>query len=142
MNNEEIYFWPNLIQDVSDMDFAKWAYSVKEELAPVYASVGRPLPEDPVLIDEFVTNEIDGWLPRVAAMAVRAEFWLNRAKGAKWPSKEGAEGKLTEGDRNAKYDADLAPYRFVRDELDSLVKRMTERVRWSQSVRKQHSDAQ
>ena len=142
MHNEEIYFWPNLIQDVSDMDFAKCAYSAKEELKPVYEALSRPLPEDPVLIDTFVTEKIDGYLPRVAAMAVRAEFWLNKAKGSKWPSKENENGKLTEGDRNAKYDADLAPYRFVRDELDSLVKRMVDRVRWSQSVRRVHAEAQ
>jgi hypothetical protein len=101
------------------------------------------MPDDPRQLDELVTREIDGWLPRVAALAVRAEYFLNAAKASHWPAQFDIEGnKLTVTDREVLYDTRLAPFKFVRDELDMMTKRMVDRVRWSQSVRKQQGDAQ
>jgi len=144
---EDLYGWPNLLPESnpseSDLAFAAWAYRVRTELQPVYETMGRPLPDDPTLLDQVVTNDIDGWLPRVAALAVKAEFFLNAGKAEMWPAQFDIEGnKLTVTDREVLYDTRLATRRYVRDELDSMVRRMAERVRWSQSVRKLQGDAQ
>ena len=142
-----VYEWPALVGDSDPTDddqrFADWAYAVRDHLEPVFQTMSGPLPDDPVELDKVVTEHVDGWLPRVTFLAVRAEYYLNRAKAAKWPPQITADGeKLTAGEREARYDSALAPYRFVRDELDGLAKRMSERVRWSQSVRRVHQDAQ
>lgn len=144
---EDIYQWPNLLPDANaseeDLYFASWAYKVRTELNSVYDMMSKPMPDDPRLLDELVTQQIDGWLPRVAALAVKGEYFLNAAKGRLWPSQFDVEGnKLTVSDREVIYDTRLAPYRFVRDELDALTKRLVDRVRWAQSVRKQQADAQ
>jgi hypothetical protein len=126
-----------------DLFFASWAYKVRSELASVYETMAHPMPDDPRQLDALVTQEIDGWLPRVAALAVKAEYFLNEAKARHWPAAYDIEGtKLTVADRETLYDSRLAPYRFVRDELDMLTKRMVDRVRWAQSVRKVQADAQ
>ena len=145
---EDIFAWPNLLPDKesateNDLYWAGWAYRLRSELEPVYTMMAKPMPDDPRELDALVTQDIDGWLPRVAALAVKAEFFLNAAKAAKWPNQFDEEGnKLTVTDREVIYDTQLAPYRFVRDELDSLTKRMVDRVRWAQSVRKVQGDAQ
>ena len=142
MSNSDIYAWPDLLPDKDntgeeDLRWAAWAYKSRQELEPVYQMMARPLPDDPKLLDELVTQEIDGWLPRVAALAVKAEYYLNAAKVFKWPTQFDADGnKLTVTDREVMYDSRLAPYRFVRDEFDTLTKRLVDRVRWSQSVRR------
>jgi hypothetical protein len=145
---DDLYAWPNLVptEDHSseeDLYFAQWAYRVRTELQSVYDTMFKAMPDDPRLLDEQVTQEIDGWLPRVAALAVKAEYFLNAAKARHWPAGIDVEGnKLTVADRETIYDGRLAPYRFVRDELDMMVKRMVDRVRWAQSVRKIQSEAQ
>jgi hypothetical protein len=144
---DDLYQWPNLLPEQNpsedDLYFAQWAYRVRTELNSVYDTMSRPMPDDPRQLDELVTREIDGWLPRVAALAVRAEYFLNAAKASHWPAQFDIEGnKLTVTDREVLYDTRLAPFKFVRDELDMMTKRMVDRVRWSQSVRKQQGDAQ
>lgn len=145
--DDGIYDWPDLFPNgfdatEHDMAFASWAHAVRDELAPVYDFMWRPLPDDPRLLDAMVTSDIDGWLPRVSALAVRAEYWLSMAKFEKWPSSENEDGKkVTVSDREAKHATLLAPYRYVRDELDTLAHRMVDRVRWGQSVRKQQESA-
>ena len=145
---DDLYSWPNLLPDEGkaseeDLYFASWAYKVRAELGPVYDTMAHPMPDDPRQLDNLVTQEIDGWLPRVASLAVKAEYFLNAAKARMWPPGYDIEGnKLTVADRETIYDGRLAPYRFVRDELDSLTKRMVDRVRWAQSVRKVQGDAQ
>ncbi len=144
-----IYDWPVKYTgdgeaDDTDVAFYQWAAAVQSELIPVYASLYKPLPDDPILLDEVITNEIDGWAPRVAALMVRAEHYLNVAKKTKWPSKNlpTADGKPpTEADRAAIYAERLADVRFVRDELENMLHRMDQRIRWGQSVRKIHADA-
>ena len=145
-----IYDWPIRYSgdgeaDDTDIDFYRFAAASQRELVPVYESLYRPLPDDPILLDEVITSEIDGWAPRVAALMVRAEWYLNKAKKTKWPSKSmtTADGKPpTEADRQAIYYDALADYRFVRDELENMLNRMDQRIRWGQSVRKVHADAQ
>lgn len=145
---DSIYDWPSLLSDKDSASenllyWASWAYRIRSELDPVYSMMSKPMPHDARELDTLVTDEIDGWLPRVAALAVKAEFFLNAAKAENWPSQVNEEGiKLTVTDREVMYDSRLAPYRFVRDELDSLTKRMVDRVRWAQSVRKVQGDAQ
>lgn len=145
---DDIFAWPNLLPDKNsatenDLYWASWAYRVRSELEDVYTMMSSPMPDDPRQLDELVTQKIDGWLPRVASLAVKAEFFLNAAKAEKWPDQVDVEGiKRTVTDREVIYDTALAPYRFVRDELDSLTKRMVDRVRWAQSVRKVQGDAQ
>jgi hypothetical protein len=146
--DDDIFAWPNLLPDKEhatedDLYWASWAYRSYSTLGDVYDMMSKPMPDDPRQLDELVTQQIDGWLPRVASLAVKAEFFLNAAKAAKWPAQFDSEGnKLTVTDREVQYDTALAPYRFVRDELDSLTKRMVDRVRWAQSVRKVQGDAQ
>lgn len=147
MMTDDIYGWPNLLPDANateeDLYFASWAYKVRSELSAVYDMMFHPMPDDPRQLDELVTQQIDGWLPRVAALAVKAEYFLNAAKGRLWPAQIDVEGnKLTVSDREVIYDTRLAPYRFVRDELDALTKRLVDRVRWAQSVRKVQAEAQ
>lgn len=145
---ESIYDWPIEYRgdggaDDRDLYFYKWAEDVRSELEPVYTTLHTPLPDDPGLIDSRVTEEIEGWAPRVAFLMVRAEWWLNKAKKDKWPAKGmGADGKpTTEADRQAFYYDALADYRFVRDELETMLTRLVDRMRWAQSVRKVHADA-
>lgn len=145
-----IYDWPIKYEgdgeaDDNDLAFYKFATETQRELVPVYESLYKPLPDDPILLDEVITNEIDGWAPRVAFLMVRAEWFLNKAKKTKWPSKArpGADGKPpTEADRQAIYYDALADVRFVRDELENMLSRMDQRLRWGQSVRRVHADAQ
>lgn len=145
---DDIYAWPDLLPDKDsareeDLRWASWAYRTRQELEPVYQVMDHPMPDDVTELDTLVTQEIDGWLPRVAALAVKAEYYLNAAKVFKWPTQFDQDGnKLTVTDREVLYDSRLAPYRFVRDELDSLTKRMVDRVRWAQSVRKGQAEAQ
>lgn len=146
---KDIYNWPVKYEgdgeaDDTDLAFYKFAAETQRELVPVYESIYKPLPDDPILLDEVITNEIDGWAPRVAALMVRAEWYLNKAKKTKWPAKTaGADGKsTTEADRQAIYYDALADFRFVRDELENMLNRMDQRIRWGQSVRKVHADAQ
>lgn len=144
---DDLYGWPNLLPDEGasedDLYHASWAYRVRTELNPVYEVMSKPLPDDPHLLDDVITQQIDGWLPRVASLAVKAEYFLAAGKASKWPSQITPDGeKLTVADREVLYESRLATRRFVRDELDSLVKRMNERVRWGQSVRKQQNEAQ
>jgi hypothetical protein len=145
----DIYDWPvkytgNGEADDADLAFYQFAAAVQKELVPVYESIYKPLPDDPTLLDEVITNEIDGWAPRVAALMVRAEWYLNIAKKTKWPAKTaGADGKsTTEADRAAIYAEALADVRFVRDELENMLNRMDQRIRWGQSVRKQNASVQ
>lgn len=145
---DDIYGWPQLLTDPDDdneVEWASWAYKARDELRPVYVAAFQPLPDEPSLLDQVVTQEIDGWLPRAAALAVKAEFYLAQAKGRLYPSRviDPDTGKpITAGERDALYEGSLAPYRFVRDEFDTLVRRLAERVRWAQSVRKSHGEAQ
>lgn len=143
----QIYAWPTLIRDPDDpleKKWATWAAAVQEELGPVYDVAFQALPEDPTLLDKTVTQFIDGWLPRVAALAVRAEFWLQAAKGVRYPQpRMGENGKpITAGERDAEFEGSLAGFRFVRNELDALVKSLTERRYWAMSVRKSQGAAQ
>lgn len=144
----DLYTWPTLQQDLDDKyekQWAEWAYAVQDELQPVYEAAFRPLPDEPTLIDHEVTQNIDGWLPRVASLAVKAEFFLAAAKGLYYPRglKDPDTGKpLTVSEKDAMFEARLAGFRFVRDELEQLTRRLAERVRWSQSVRKPQGDAQ
>lgn len=145
---DDIYAWPDLLGDrseasESDLYFASWAYKTRSELNRVYDVMSKPMPDDVTQLDTLITQDIDGWLPRVAALAVKAEFFLAAAKAEKWPPQITADGeKLTVADRETRYETALASRRFVRDELDALTKRMVDRVRWAQSVRKQQGDAQ
>jgi hypothetical protein len=143
----DIYAWPSLLNDPDDpleVEWATWAYTVRDELQPVYKAAFEPLPDDPIQLDQVVSQDIDGWLPRVAALAVKAEYYLATAKGQRYPQPTtGPNGKpTTAGERDAQYEGSLAGFRFVRDELDTLTRRLSERVRWAQSVRKVHGDAQ
>jgi len=144
MNN--IYDWPPMPGETElDIEFGEWAEEVKEELSGVTRSLSKPLPDDPMRLDSVVTEEIEGWLPRVASLAVTAEYYLSQAKLEKLPEKRRAvDGKpiTTESERTAVQDQKLGTYRFVRDLLDAYVVSMRERVRWTQSVRKQHGEAQ
>lgn len=141
-----IYQWPKFVRNTElDNDFADWAESVEIELEPVSKTLSSPLPDDPFLLDQMVTRQIDGWLPRVASLAVVAEYYLSQAKLEKLPPKaRAADGKplSTEADRAAEQESLLGQYRFVRDLLDSYVLNMRDRVRWAQSVRKVHGEAQ
>lgn len=143
-----IYEWPTLQQDLDDQyekRWAEWAYAVQDELQPVYEAAFRPLPDEPSLIDADVTRHIDGWLPRVASLAVKAEFYLSAAKALYYPRglKDPDTGKpLTVSEKDAMFDARLAGFRFVRDELDALTRRLAERRMWAQSVRKPQGEAQ
>lgn len=133
-----IYDWPEL-EDGDDYDraHARWAHAVRLELEPVYEIMNRPLPDDPRILKQVVNDWLDGWMARVAALAVKAEYYLNAAKGTKWPPQITEDGeKLTVADRDSRYDGALAPYRFVRDELNTLLKLMQNRVMWAQSVLK------
>jgi hypothetical protein len=145
---DSIYDWPIRYTgdgevDDPDLYFYQWADDVRKELEPVYETLMNPLPDDPTLLDSAVTEKVEGWAPRVALLMVRAEWWLNNAKKAKWPAKTaGADGKATtEADRTAVYHEALADHRFVRDELENMLTRLIDRMRWAQSVRKVHNDA-
>ena len=55
----------------------------------------------------------------------------------------GENGKpITAGERDAEFDGSLAGFRFVRNELDALVKALSDRRMWAMSVRKAHGAAQ
>lgn len=144
----DLYSWPTLQQEPDhpfEKQWAEWAYAVQDELQPVYEAAFKPLPDNVTLIDHIVTQDIEGWLPRVAALAVKAEFYLAAAKGLFYPHgiKDPDTGKpITAGERDAMFEGRLAGFRFVRDELDQLTRRLTERVRWAQSVRKPQGEAQ
>lgn len=128
-----------------DRVFAQWVDEVRFELREVEKALARSLPDNPVDLDSEVTTFIEGWLPRVASLAVTSEWFLSQAKLEKWPEKtRAADGKpiTTEKDREVVQEAALAPYRAVRNRLDSYVNSMRDRMRWAQSVRKQHAEGQ
>jgi hypothetical protein len=141
----DIYQWPDFKRDTElDRAFSEWAISVQVEIRPVTATLQKPLPDDPLQLDRMVTREVEGWLPRIAALAVIAEYYLSQAKLEKLPPKtRAADGKPlnTEADRAAYQEHALGQYRFVRDLLDAYVQSMRERIRWSQSVRRQNYEA-
>lgn len=145
-SNLGLYEWPHVtVNNDTDRQFKEWVDKVWLEISPVIAAMQRPLPDDPVLVDEYVTQNVEGWAPRVAALATTAEWWLQQAKSEKWPEKlRGADGKplTTDKDRDAEYEGLLKDYRFIRNYLDTLVAHMRERMRWAQSVRKQHAVVQ
>jgi hypothetical protein len=142
----DLYDWPEIKTSTPlDTAFAHWASLVKAEVKEVADKMADPLPDDPAEVDKFVTRYVEGWAPRVAALAVTAEWFLQQAKSEKWPEKlRTADGKPlnTDADRTAEYEGLLKDYRWVRNYLDMLVTHMRERMRWAQSVRKQHSDIQ
>lgn len=142
----ELYDWPEIgVNTPLDKAFAHWSALVKEEVAIPAKKMSSPLPDDPLDLDRFVTEWVEGWAPRVAALAVTAEWFLQQAKSEKWPQKmRSADGKPlnTDADRTAEYEGLLRDYRWVRNYLDMLVTHMRERMRWAQSVRKVHSDIQ
>lgn len=141
-----LYEWPDFtINTELDKAFVRWSALVRRELEIVEAALHRPLPDDPGQLDKEVTNFIEGWLPRVAALEVTAEFFLSQAKLEKLPDKvRTGDGKplTTEADRSAQQEAALGQYRFVRDLLNAYVLSMRDRMRWAQSVRKQHAESQ
>lgn len=141
-----IYDWPSF-EAVTPLDtaFVNWAELVREQIEPVKEALSQPLSDQPTEIDREVTEHIEGWLPRVASLAVTAEYFLTQAKLEKWPDKaRSVDGKplTTEKDREFQQDAALSQYRFVRDLLDAYVTSLRDRMRWAQSVRKQHADSQ
>lgn len=143
----DIYSWPISEPDApdeTDQRFYPWVRAIQEELTAVREALYEPMPDDPQLMDSYITDFIDGWAPRVAALTVRAEWHLNKAKKTKWPKKSlGADQKpTTEADRTAQYADALADYRFVRDELENMLIRMVDRTRWAQSARKVQGEAQ
>ena len=142
----DLYDWPEItVNTPLDKAFAHWSSLVKNETAVVSEKMATPLPDDPVELDKFVTQFIEGWAPRIASLAVTAEWFLQQAKSEKWPEKlRSADGKPlnTDADRTAEYEGLLKDYRWVRNYLDMLVTHMRERMRWAQSVRKVHSDIQ
>lgn len=142
----DLYDWPNIsINSPLDKAFAHWSSLVKEECKEVAQKMSEPLPDDPSEVDKFVTTYVEGWAPRIATLAVTAEWFLQQAKSEKWPEKlRSADGKPlnTDADRSAEYEGLLKDYRWVRNYLDMLVSHMRERMRWAQSVRKPHSDIQ
>lgn len=142
----ELYSWPKIqIRSPLDEDFEYWAGLVEREIQPVIEYMHQPLPDDPVALDTFITKNVEGWGPRVAALAVTAEWYLQSAKSEKFPEKiRSADGKPlnTEADRASEFEGLLKDYRFVRNFLDMLVTSIRDRIRWAQSVRKQHADVQ
>lgn len=140
----DLYDWPPFeVKTPLDKAFVHWSELVKEEVKVVAEKMAEPLPDDPVELDKFVTKYVEGWGPRVATLAVTSEWFLQQAKAEKWPEKlRTADGKPlnTDADRTAEYDGLLKDYRWVRNYLDMLVSQMRERMRWAQSVRKQHQD--
>lgn len=144
----DLYSWPTLQQDLDDAyekRWAEWAYAVQDELQPAYEAAFRPLPDEPTMIDHEVSQFIDGWLPRIASLAVKAEFYLAAAKGIYYPrglKDPDTQKPLTVSEKDAMFEARLAGFRFVRDELEALTRRLAERVRWAQSVRKPQGEAQ
>lgn len=142
----DLYDWPEIATKTPlDTAFAHWASLVKDEVREVASRMAEPLPDDPTEVDKFVTRYIEGWAPRIASLAVTAEWFLQQAKSEKWPEKlRTADGKPlnTDADRSAEYEGLLKDYRWVRNYLDMLVTHMRERVRWAQSVRKSHISAQ
>ena len=143
---KDIYDWPKFREDTPlDTAFVRWAALCKAEVETAKQHLHQPLPDDPVSLDREVTQFIEGWLPRVASLSVTAEFFLSQAKLEKLPDKvRTGDGKpvTTEADRTAQQEALLGQYRFVRDLLDAYVNSMTNRMRWAQSVRKQHAESQ
>lgn len=143
-----LYDWPVLVTNLNDpteREWAPWAYAARQELDALYQIMYARIPDNPVELDQQVSEWVDGWLPRVQFFAVKAEFYLAKAKGERYPrpEKDPDTGKpITAGERDAKYEGSLAGFRFVRDEFEGLVRRMVDRVRWAQSVRKGHGDAQ
>jgi len=128
-----------------DVEFAEWSSEVREELSGVIGSMNKTLPDEPTRLVSVITDEIEGWLPRVASLSVMAEYYLSQAKLEKLPDKKRAmDGKplTTESERTAIQEQKLGAYRFVRDLLDAYVVSMKERIRWAQSVRKAQTEAQ
>lgn len=148
MTDIDLYGWPVLLTDPDDeteVEWATWAYAARNELDPIYTIMYQPIPDNPVELDDLISEWVDGWLPRAQFFAVKAEYYLARAKGERYPSglKDPDTGKpVTAGERDAVYEGRLAGFRFVRDEFEGLVRRMVDRVRWAQSVRKGHGEAQ
>lgn len=140
----DIYAWPPMPGDTAlDIAFAAWVREVRNELRTVEEALARHLPDDVTQLDKEITEFIEGWLPRVASISTTAEWFLSQAKLEKWPEKaRAADGKpiTTEKDREVVQEAALAPYRAVRNRLDSYVNSMRDRMRWAQSVRKQHAE--
>lgn len=143
----DLYRWPNLLQDSDDpleREWLAWVEQVKQELVPVYEAAYQPLPDDPQQLDEYVSQKIEGWLPRVSTLTAKADFYLDVAQGQRYPqpSTSPVTGKpVTAGERDAQYEGALAGFRFVRNELEGLMKTLTARVRWTQSVRKPVGEA-
>ena len=142
----ELYDWPEITVNTElDRAFAYWAGLVKDEVSIPAKKMAEPLPDNPIDLDRFINEWVEGWAPRVASLAVTSEWFLQQAKSEKWPQKlRSADGKPlnTDADRSAEYEGLLKDYRWVRNYLDMLVQHMRERVRWAQSVRKVHSDVQ
>lgn len=144
----DVYQWPALIQDPNDSDereWAIWAVTARQELDPVYTVMYEPIPDNPKELDDLISEWVDGWLPRAQFFAVKAEFYLAAAKGRLYPRglKDPDSGKpILASERDAIFEGNLSGYRFVRDEFEGLVRRMVDRVRWAQSVRKGHGEAQ
>lgn len=140
----DLYDWPEFTKRTPlDEAFINWAALVKDETDVVAAYMATIMPDDPGELDKFITQKIEGWAPRIATLAVTAEWFLQQAKSEKWPEKlRSADGKPlnTDADRTAEYEGLLKDYRWLRNYLDMLVTHMRERIRWAQSVRKQHAD--
>ena len=86
--NVNLYGWPNLITqpgDPTEQEWLPWAYAAREEMDPVYSVMYQPIPDNPVELDQFITEWVDGWLPRAQFFAVKAEFYLAKAKGERYP---------------------------------------------------------
>lgn len=139
-----LYDWPEFSEATElDRTFKKWSGLVRDEIQPVIDTMYMSLPDDAVELDRFVTERVEGWAPRIAALHVTSEWFLQEAKSEKWPQKlRDAAGKPlnTDADRTSEYEGLLKDYRFVRNYLEMLVTMMRDRMRWAQSVRKQHAD--
>lgn len=140
--SNDIYEWPELLNpdprlvDDEDMAFASWAYKVNSELSRVHETMSRPMHDDPQIMDQQVTQDIEGWLPRVAFLAAHAEYFYRRAEARKLDMVKAQAEKMSMAEAEVRMRTLLAPYRFVRDHLVSLQDRMSDRMRWAQSVRK------
>lgn len=141
-DSNDIYDWPDLLEgdprlvDDEDMAFTAWAYKVNEELASPRRTMQRPMHDDPTIMDQQVTQDIEGWLPRVAFLGTRAEYFYRRAEARKLDLVKSQAEKMSMAEAEVRMRTLLAPYRFVRDYLVSLQDRMSDRMRWAQSVRK------
>lgn len=110
-------------------DFLTWEASIRDEINDVHSLLSHKLSDDPNgLINDLCV--VETWNARIGSLLADANSWLDRSKRFLKPDKDFG----SDLDRRTELDGATAPIRALRDNLESLLSAIKQRLILGESI--------